>query len=144
MSSMSHPETEILAQHECLQMLRSTPFGRLAVVIDGKPQIFPVNHVVDHGGIAFRTAAGTKLAGAARQPVAYEIDGYDLVEGRAWSVVVHGTAQEMRDIDEVVAALALPLHPWAPGAPKPHVLRIEPEEISGRRFHIGGGETSAT
>lgn len=141
MTMLSHPETEILTTHECLEILRSTPFGRLAVVIAGKPQIFPVNHVVDHGGVAFRTAAGSKLWGAARQAVAYEIDGYDLEEGKAWSVVVHGVARELQDIDEVVAALALPLHPWAPGAPKPHVLRIEPEEISGRRFYIGGGET---
>lgn len=140
MTMLSHPETEILTTHECLEILRSTPFGRLAVVIAGKPQIFPVNHVVDHGGVAFRTAAGSKLAGAAHQAVAYEIDGYDLQEGKAWSVVVHGVARELQDIDEVVAALALPLHPWAPGAPKPHVLRIEPEEISGRRFCIGGGE----
>ncbi len=141
MTTLSHPETQTLATHECLQILRATPFGRLAVVIDGKPQIFPVNHVVDHGGIAFRTAAGSKLAGADCQAVAYEIDGYDLQEGTAWSVVVHGTARELQAIDEVVAALALPLHPWAPGASKPHVLRIEPEQISGRRFHIGGGET---
>lgn len=141
MTTLSHPETEILATHECLDILRSTPFGRLAVVIEGKPQIFPVNHVVDHGGVAFRTAAGSKLAGAAHQAVAYEIDGYDLQEGKAWSVVVHGIARELQAIDDVVAALALPLYPWAPGAPKPHVLRIEPEEISGRRFYMGGGET---
>lgn len=141
MTTLPHPETEVLDTHTCLELLRSTPMGRLAVVVDDKPQIFPVNHVVDHGGIAFRTAAGTKLAGATGHDVAYEIDGYDLQEGKAWSVVVHGVARETKAIDEVVAALALPLHPWAPGSPKPHVLRIEPEEITGRRFHIGGGET---
>ncbi len=141
MTTQPHPETETLDAHTCLEYLRSTPFGRLAVVFGGKPQIFPVNHVVDHGGIAFRTAAGTKLAGAAEQDVAYEIDGHDLQEGKAWSVVVHGVARESKAIDEVVDALALPLFPWAPGVPKPHVMRIEPEEISGRRFHICGGET---
>ncbi len=143
MTTSPHPETETLDAHACLELLRSTPFGRLAVVVDDKPQVFPVNHVVDHGGIAFRTAAGTKLAGATGRDVAYEIDGYDLQEGMAWSVVVHGVAREARAIDEVVDGLALPIFPWASGTPKPHVVRIEPEQISGRRFHIGGGETLA-
>ena len=29
------------------QLLRDAPFGRLAVVLDGRPDIFPVNNVVD-------------------------------------------------------------------------------------------------
>jgi uncharacterized protein len=38
------------------------------------PQIFHINYVVDHGTVVFRTAAGTKLAGAAQRDVAFEAD----------------------------------------------------------------------
>jgi len=75
----------VLDQHECWQLLRDQEVGRLAVSIANHPDIFPVNYVVDHGSIVFRTAEGTKLAasvlGAA---VAFEIDGYD-AETRAAS-----------------------------------------------------------
>ena len=71
--------------------------GRLAVSILERPDIFPVNHVVDHGRIVFRTAAGTKLAAAVLgRAVAFEVDGYDSVAGEAWSVVVKGRAREAR------------------------------------------------
>jgi hypothetical protein len=34
------------------------------VVVAGRPEIFPVNYVVDGDEVMFRTDAGTKLAGA--------------------------------------------------------------------------------
>lgn len=89
-------QTEHLAVHQSLELLRSAPVGRLAVVIDGEPAIFPVNHVVDRGTIVFRTGAGMKLAAATGQMVAYEVDGYDLQTGIAWSVVVTGKARQVR------------------------------------------------
>ena len=46
-------------------LLRSAAVGRLAVVVDGLPDIFPVNHPVDHGTILFRTAQGTQGWGTA-------------------------------------------------------------------------------
>ena len=46
--------------------------GRLAVVVAGHPDIFPINYVVDHASIVIRTAAGTKLAGSKSRQVAFE------------------------------------------------------------------------
>jgi uncharacterized protein len=40
--------------------------------------------------------------------------------------------------DEVLDALQLPLLPWQEGA-KPEIVRIVPDEISGRRFAVLGG-----
>ena len=71
---------EELPTHESLALLRESPVGRLAVVVEGRPDIFPVNHVVDHGTVVFRTARGSKFWGAAGLPVAFEVDGYDVVE----------------------------------------------------------------
>ncbi|HLS62621.1 MAG TPA: pyridoxamine 5'-phosphate oxidase family protein [Ruania sp.] len=128
-------QTEHLAVHQSLELLRSAPVGRLAVVIDGEPAIFPVNHVVDRGTIVFRTGAGMKLAAATGQMVAYEVDGYDLQTGIAWSVVVTGKARQVRMLHEVLEAMDLPVTPWE-GSSKPHVVRIEPTTITGRRFQI--------
>ena len=130
-----------LAPHEALALLRRSPVGRLAVVVDGQPDIFPVNHVVDHGTVVFRTAPGTKLRAAAGQPVAYEVDGYDPASGEAWSVVVHGKGQVIHAIDDVLDVLQLPIYPWQAGS-KPEFVRIVPYEITGRRFPVAGGAST--
>jgi nitroimidazol reductase NimA-like FMN-containing flavoprotein (pyridoxamine 5'-phosphate oxidase superfamily) len=130
--------TRELPTHEALALLRESPVGRLAVVVSGRPDIFPVNHVVDRGTIVFRTAHGTKLWGASGQPVAFEVDGYDVEHGEAWSVVVHGRGEVVFRTDEVLDALQLPVMPWQSG-PKPEIVRIVPDKITGRRFPVVGG-----
>jgi nitroimidazol reductase NimA-like FMN-containing flavoprotein (pyridoxamine 5'-phosphate oxidase superfamily) len=130
--------TKVLSDSECWALLREAPVGRLAVTVDGKPDIFPVNPVVDHGTIVFRTAAGTKLAAAADRDVAFEIDGYDLKEGAAWSVVVKGTAYQITGKQEAARAQTLPLFPWQEG-PKTRLVRIEATSVTGRRIAVVGG-----
>jgi nitroimidazol reductase NimA-like FMN-containing flavoprotein (pyridoxamine 5'-phosphate oxidase superfamily) len=128
------PEPAGLSVDACWAHLRSVDLGRLAVLAGGRPEIFPVNFVVDDATIVFRTSEGTKLAAATIWPdVAFEADGHDPSTGTAWSVVVKGTAQEITRLDELVAADALPLHPEQSG-PKLRVLRIMPTEVTGRQF----------
>jgi len=97
------------------------------------PDIFPVNHVVDHGTLVYRTADSTLFRATLHRDVAFEVDGHDAQTRKAWSVVVHGWASEGRQLTDVVESLQLPLAPWQPGA-KPHVVRIEPHTVTGRRF----------
>jgi nitroimidazol reductase NimA-like FMN-containing flavoprotein (pyridoxamine 5'-phosphate oxidase superfamily) len=126
----------VLAEHECWTLLRSTEVGRLAVCADAAPDIFPINFVVDHGTIVFRTADGSKLSAAVATPsVAFEVDGYDPGADEAWSVVIKGRAQEIKQLHERVESMDLPLFPWH-AAPKGHFVRIEPGAISGRRFQV--------
>jgi nitroimidazol reductase NimA-like FMN-containing flavoprotein (pyridoxamine 5'-phosphate oxidase superfamily) len=127
-----------LPRHECWALVREAVVGRLATVLDGQPDIFPVNHVVDHGSVVIRTAAGAKLLGAAGHPVAFEVDGYDVEHRSAWSVVVKGRAVELTRLDDVLDAMGLPLFPWH-GSSKPHFLRIEAAELTGRKFVVSGG-----
>ena len=126
----------VLDQHECWELLRGEEVGRLAVSITNHPDIFPINYVVDHGSLVFRTAEGTKLAAAVLgTAVAFEIDGYDRDAGESWSVVVKGRAVEIERMQEVFDAVDLPLFPWQ-AAPKHRFVRIEPVDISGRRFTV--------
>ncbi len=138
MTSNEMATAQDLSTAQSWGLLREAVVGRLAVSIDGKPDIFPVNHVVDHGSLVFRTAAGTKLYSAIGHYVAFEVDGYDLSDAAAWSVVVKGPAREIWQTDEAIDALGLPLFPWH-DAPKPRFVRIEPTSVTGRRFFVPGG-----
>lgn len=130
-----------LSATESWALLRKTDVGRLAVIVDDRPEIFPVNHLVDHGSVVFRTASGSKLAGAAGHWVAFEVDGYDPEAGAAWSVVLKGEAQEVNRLYEVLEVIELPLFPWH-SSPKSHFVRIEPQSISGRLFEVKAGAHS--
>jgi nitroimidazol reductase NimA-like FMN-containing flavoprotein (pyridoxamine 5'-phosphate oxidase superfamily) len=131
------PEVAELALHECLRLLRTVTVGRLAIAADDHPEVFPINYVVDHGTVVFRTAPGTKLAAlTANRNVTFEADAYDAAAGEAWSVVIKGSAVPIASIHEQFDAVDLPLFPWHT-APKPHVVRIEPVEVTGRRFRVG-------
>lgn len=135
---MSAPDETIvhLSEEECWELLRQAKVGRLAVDIAGQPDIFPINHLVHRGSIVFRSAAGTKLAGAVLgRHVAYEIDGYQPSQRTAWSVVVKGVAEQIEKMEEVWEAEELPLFPWA-AFPKPEFVRIEASSVTGRRFHV--------
>lgn len=125
-----------LGADRCWELLRSVPVGRLAVIVADRPEIFPVNHVVDRGTIIFRTADGTKLAGSLQNPlVAFEVDGYDEASGQAWSVVVKGRAEQIQQLHELLGTVHLPLAPWQ-ADPKPSFVRIDPDEVTGRQFRV--------
>ena len=131
------PGVTNLQANACWALLRSHEVGRLAVSIGDRPEIFPVNYVVDHGTVVFRTAEGTKLAGAVQRDVAFEADGYEPGTGEAWSVVVKGRAEEISRSQELFDTADLPLFPWH-AAPKQRFVRIVPDEVTGRRFRVVG------
>ena len=61
---------EVLDWDECLALLGRSSLGRIAVVMNGRPLIFPVNFALDGDAIVLRTDPGTKLYGARNGPVA--------------------------------------------------------------------------
>jgi nitroimidazol reductase NimA-like FMN-containing flavoprotein (pyridoxamine 5'-phosphate oxidase superfamily) len=125
---------EELDDTECLLLLGRHTVGRLAVVQDGRPAVFPVSYRRDGGTIVFRSDEGTKLDAIARNgDVAFEIDHLEPRTRSGWSVAVTGRAAEITDPLELAAVERLHIEPWAPGA-KPRYVRIVPETIGGRRI----------
>lgn len=126
---------ESLSAEACLRLLASHPIhvGRVTVVRDGAPHVYPVTFRMDGDAVVFRTATGSGLHAAAGQPVAFEVDSLDPAWQEGWSVVLQGRAREIVDPDELERARRLPLHPWAPG-PKDRFVRIDPWSITGRRI----------
>jgi nitroimidazol reductase NimA-like FMN-containing flavoprotein (pyridoxamine 5'-phosphate oxidase superfamily) len=118
----------------CWELLASVPVGRVGVLRDSAPEIYPVNHAVDRQTVVFRTDPGAKLGGLVRSPaVCFEVDGVDPATATGWSVLVKGRAEEVKDPDELRAARRLQLEPWFFGD-KVHVIRIVPAEVTGRRI----------
>ncbi len=106
-----------LGEADCLALLASRRYGRLAVVHDGHPEIFLVNFVIDGRTVAFRTGTGTKLDWATMGPVAFEVDGIDDHTHRGWVVQVRGLGRDVTDaLDGWSEHLrSQPLVPWAEG-----------------------------
>ena len=75
MTTLQRARLESLTEDECLRLLANHGLGRIAVVIEGQPLIFPINYALSGRHIVFRTDAGTKLFGAEGHRVAFEIDG---------------------------------------------------------------------
>lgn len=143
---MTDPKTDLnnagleeLTEDLCWGLLSRKHIGRLAVSIEGKPDIFPVNYQVDAETIVVKTAPGLKLAAAVLgHGVAFEVDSLDEFHHAGWSVVVRGTAVEIEDLEELLEADRLLIEPWARGA-KNHFVRINPQFVTGRRIpaHTG-------
>jgi uncharacterized protein len=124
-----------LTRDECMELLRSQlHLGRVGYVVEGVPVILPVNFMVDGESVVFVTARGSKLSWlSTRSRVAFEVDVGRPFDESGWSVLVHGTAHEVTDPDELAALRQGPLHSWAV-SPDEHWVRISLDEISGRRL----------
>ncbi|MCV7226117.1 pyridoxamine 5'-phosphate oxidase family protein [Mycolicibacterium komossense] len=128
------PVTELSAD-ESWQLVSAMALGRLVTVAAGRPEIFPVNFVIQRRTVLFRTAEGTKLfSTVANDQVLFEADDHNVAD--AWSVVIRGTAHVLNTADEIHEAERAGLYPWI-ATQKLRFVRITPGEISGRRFTFG-------
>ena len=126
-----------LSDEESLELLATKTFGRLVVHRKDDMDLFPLNYLVHEGEIYFRTAEGSKLFSLTlNNDVLFEADNVDADSQEAWSVVVKGTARTLSSNAEIEAADQLPLKPWLPTLKYNYVV-VSPNEISGRKFHLG-------
>ncbi|MGO9196200.1 MAG: pyridoxamine 5'-phosphate oxidase family protein [Acidimicrobiales bacterium] len=134
--------SEILSGAECLALLRQAAggFGRLGINIGGTPSVMPLNFVMLTEHIVLRVGPGSILEAAAEEPtVAFEIDRLDHKnpdDPQAWSVLVKGTIEVMRDPIVLEEAMSTGLTPLV-DEPGEVYLTVRTEFVSGRRFRIG-------
>lgn len=125
----------ILSEAECWTLLSGIALGRLITSVEGEPDVFPVNYVVQRRTVLFRTGVGTKLVSAAiNNRVVFEADDHGVTEG--WSVVVKGTAHILGTAEEIDEAERAQVLPWTATA-KHHWVRVRPLTVTGRRFVFG-------
>jgi len=122
-----------LTETQCWELLGSKTIGRLAVSITNHPDIFPVNYRLAGRDVMVRSAPGIKLAAATLgTAVAFEVDTFDEETRTGWSVVLQGTAEELQKREDLDAAEALGVEPWADSS-KHRFLKITATKINGRR-----------
>ena len=132
---MDSTPVTVLNDTEAFEHLATQSLGRVVVRRKDDMDIFPINYVVDGGYVYFRTAEGTKLFSLVlNEDVLFEADEY--TEESAWSVIIKGTAEVLKDNAAIQHADTLPLKPWVPTA-KYIWVRITPTSISGRAFELG-------
>jgi len=126
-----------LPREECLRLLASHSFGRLAVSMGERaPVLRPVNYLFDDASqsVVFRTAVGSGFHALLRSVEGtFEIDGVEEHARTGWSVIMSGVAEEVTNPNEVSRLDGLDLDSWAPG-PKAHWMRIRASNVSGRRI----------
>ena len=128
---------ETIPATTCWNLLATTSFGRVGLLVDGKPEVLPVNYAIDGESILFRTGQGTVLTQASLTVVAFETDYVDPRDHSGWSVMIQGFAQDIGDaIDATSERLKrLSLVTWAPGT-RAHWIHIKPEKVTGRRLVV--------
>lgn len=126
---------ESIEESACLALLETQQVGRLAVVVQGQPTVYPVNYKVDGNAIVFRTAIGTKFVHSSLDRVAFEVDDIDVENREGWSVVIEGTGRDVTNAidDSSVREQELQIDSWVSGDHS-HVVRIIASKIEGRQI----------
>lgn len=129
---------EELTRDECLRLFQTKTVGRVAFTAQSGPQIFPVNYAISNETVVFRTAAYSSLAANLNNArAAFEVDDVDDFHRAGWSVLAVGLATLVDDPDELVDLWRDDApEPWAAGL-RTLLVRITPDEITGRRVHPG-------
>jgi uncharacterized protein len=128
------PVIRMLDRDRCLELLREACVGRIAVVVNGVPEITPVNYALLDGDIVFRSGTGTKLhAALTSQPVSFEVDRIDEDRRTGWSVLVSGNSSVIEDGAELERAEALDIDTWAPGT-RDAFVRVRTDLVFGREI----------
>jgi nitroimidazol reductase NimA-like FMN-containing flavoprotein (pyridoxamine 5'-phosphate oxidase superfamily) len=131
---------QILEDDECRSLLGTHQIGRVAITLGAVPAVLPVNYVIRDGDILFATGPGLKLRAALDHTVvAFEVDDIDPVARSGWSVLVVGRAETVSEPAARQHMLEHGLQTWAPGD-RHHLIRIDTDFVSGRRFGATVGE----
>ena len=130
-----------LDRPECLRLLSTVAIGRIVVSVGSgaRPIIRPVHFAFDRvsQSVVFRSLPGGKLYALLHSAhAAFEADAIDAEGGDSWSVIVEGSAEEVRDHMELRRLDRLGV-PGRLGGPDARWMRIRARTVSGRRLSSG-------
>jgi nitroimidazol reductase NimA-like FMN-containing flavoprotein (pyridoxamine 5'-phosphate oxidase superfamily) len=131
------PVVSVLTPEECGILLGSVPVGRVAYVVDGVPQVLPVNFSLMGKDIVIQTTAQSRLANlaVAGRLLAFEVDDIDESSRLGWSVLLHGPSRiSSEQGTDTVHANEL-ARPWI-GGDRHTVVVISPTRVTGRRIGL--------
>ena len=120
---------EDLSRDDCLALLATVPFGRIAFTYHAMPAVQPVDFLLDGDRIVIGVRPGSQLASAADNTiVAFQADQIDPVARTGWTVTVIGRADEIRDEADRSRTATPPLRRWADGG-RDHMIQITQNRV---------------
>lgn len=132
---LGHQDLEELDESTCWELMTRAEVARVGIHVDGVIAVFPVNHLVDRGRIAWRSAAGAKLGvAAAEEEVAVEFDEINAHERWGWSVMARGVIRIVTDPERLSELLARDFTPWSAPDERELWLELEPHTVVGHRL----------
>lgn len=130
----------VLSPSECHARLETRIVGRVVFVDVRGPVALPVNYVLDHEDIVFRTEAWSSiLATTSAGHVGFEVDDIDEHERVGWSVLASGAVARVEDPSDLQHVTWLGPTPWARGihGPRDRYLRLSVTQLTGREVVRG-------
>jgi uncharacterized protein len=131
---------EPLSPYDCWQLVSGAagPDGVARIVWSGPdgPAIVPMNFTVAEGFLWFQTTPASRVAReCCDQRVLVEIDQVDATSHTGWSVVVTGVATCLPPATDpgILGTLLV----W-PQGPRDLLLKVEPDELTGRQLRRHG------
>lgn len=132
---VGHSDMQVIDEDTCWEHLASVPLSRVGLVVDGRIDVLLVNHIVDGRTIVWRSGSGTKLGvAAAEAQVVVEADQIDAETHHGWSLLFHGTARIITDVDRQARLLLRDETPWSSPDRKPLWIEVVPNSVSGRQL----------
>jgi nitroimidazol reductase NimA-like FMN-containing flavoprotein (pyridoxamine 5'-phosphate oxidase superfamily) len=121
----------------CWNLLATATVGRVGLIVDGKPEVLPVNYAIDGESILFRTGESTVLTQASLSIIAFEVDHFDPGDESGWSVMLQGMARDVGDAIDATSERQrhLSLVTWAPGD-RTRWFHLKPGRVTGRRVAV--------
>ncbi len=139
---MAQHEVVALSDEECKALLGDMSVGRFVFVDDNGPAAIPVNFGFNADELVFRVGLDSSLREVLANPVAFAVDDLQSESGAGWSVLLRGSARELKDAEvaQVVGGLDRLPQPLAAGVHNVWIALV-PKVITGRR--LGSPSTAA-
>lgn len=133
----TQPPLVALSPYECWRLVEQPiPIARVVWTDGSSASIVPVNYTVADGALWFQSTPGSRIARECDgRQVLVEIDSVDTATRSGWSVIVTGVATNV-EADDVPNFLG-ELEVW-PRGPRTRFVRVQPDEITGRRLQPRG------
>ena len=122
-----------LRRAECLRLLAGGAVGRVVHTRDALPAAQPVAYLLDGEEVVFRTGPTTALAGTAGQVVGFEVDAFDAATRAGWSVLGVGVAYAVVDPLRLARLADRLPEPWVDERAT-HTVAVPLSRLTGRRL----------
>jgi len=133
---------ERLDERECLRLIGTRRFGRVAYTGRFGPTVLPVLYKLHEASVVFHTFHDTfteedlrtGIAHAEYQ-IAFEVDHFDPDALVGWTVLAVGPAHHVDTDAERASIISAGDDPW-PEAESEHLVRVQPTRIAGIRRRL--------